>query len=143
MYIASKQRYFARCVYCKGVGKESCLGQVLPLLPADTLQCSTCNDSIIIKEDIFMPTIHANTDVMRQLAQAYLNWNNTLQSQMLPQLQNLTAQLEGDWIGVSRQDYDGLLQNWQQSLNSLISAGQNLGNHVLNTANQFESADHS
>jgi hypothetical protein len=23
-----------------------------------------------------MPTIHVNTDVMRQLAQAYLNWNN-------------------------------------------------------------------
>ena len=43
-----------------------------------------------------MATIHVNTDTMRQLAQAYLNWNNTLQSQMLPQLQSLIAQLEGD-----------------------------------------------
>ena len=90
-----------------------------------------------------MPTIHVNTDVMRQLAQAYLNWNNTLQTQMLPQLQSLSGQLEGDWIGVSRQDYDNQLQSWQQSLNSLIASGQSLGNHVLNTANQFESADHS
>lgn len=90
-----------------------------------------------------MPTIHVNTDVMRQLAQTFLNWNNTLQSQMLPQLQSLTGQLEGDWIGVSRQDYDGQLQSWEQTLNSLISQAQNLGNHVLNTANQFDQADHS
>ena len=90
-----------------------------------------------------MPTIHVNTDVMRQLAQAYLNWNNTLQTQMLPQLQSLSGQLEGDWVGVSRQDYDNQLQSWQQSLNSLIASGQSLGNHVLNTANQFESADRS
>jgi WXG100 family type VII secretion target len=90
-----------------------------------------------------MATIHVNTDVMRQLAQAYLTWNNTLQSQMLPQLQSLIAQLEGDWIGSSRQDYDNQLQSWQQSLNSLITAGQNLGNHVLNTANQFDMADRS
>ena len=90
-----------------------------------------------------MPTIHVNTDVMRQLAQAFMNWNNTLQSQMMPQLQSLTAQLEGDWIGVSRQDYDNQLQSWEQTLNSLINQGQNLGNHVLNAANQFESADRS
>ena len=90
-----------------------------------------------------MPTIHVNTDVMRQLAQAYLNWNNTLQTQMLPQLQSLSAQLEGDWVGVSRQDYDNQLQSWQQSLNSLIASGQTLGNHVLNVANQFDSVDHS
>ena len=90
-----------------------------------------------------MPTIHVNTDVMRQLAQAYLNWTNTLQSQMMPQLQGLTSQLEGDWIGVSRQDYDNQLQNWEQTLNSLINQGQNLGNQVLNAANQFEQADRS
>ena len=90
-----------------------------------------------------MATIHVNTDTMRQLAQAYLNWNNTLQSQMLPQLQSLISQLEGDWIGSSKQDYDNQLQSWQQSLNSLIASGQSLGNHVLNTANQFDSADHS
>ena len=90
-----------------------------------------------------MPTIHVNTDIMRQLAQTYLNWNNTLQTQMLPQLQSLNSQLEGDWVGVSRQDYDNQLQSWIQSLNSLISTGQSLGNHVLNTANQFDSADHS
>ena len=90
-----------------------------------------------------MPTIHVNTDVMRQLAQAYLNWNNTLQTQMLPQLQSLNAQLEGDWVGLSRTDYDNQLQSWIQSLNSLIASGQGLGNHVLNTANQFDTADHS
>jgi WXG100 family type VII secretion target len=90
-----------------------------------------------------MPTIHVNTDVMRQLAQAYLTWNNTIQTQMLPQLQSLNAQLEGDWVGVSRTDYDNQLQSWIQSLNGLIASGQGLGNHVLNTANQFESADRS
>ena len=90
-----------------------------------------------------MPTIHVNTDVMHQLAQTFMSWNNTLQTQMLPQLQSLTAQLEGDWIGVSRQDYDNQLQSWEQTLNSLINQGQNLGNHVMNTANQFDMADHS
>lgn len=90
-----------------------------------------------------MPTIHVNTDVMRQLGQAFMNWNNTLQSQMMPQLQSLTGQLEGDWIGVSRQDYDNQLQSWEQTINSLISQGQNLANHVMNTANQFDSADRS
>ncbi len=90
-----------------------------------------------------MPTIHVNTDVMRQLAQAYLTWNNTIQTQMVPQLQSLSAQLEGDWVGVSRQDYDNQLQSWIQSLNALIASGQGLGNHVMNTANQFESADRS
>ena len=90
-----------------------------------------------------MTKIHVDTDVMRQLAQAYLNWNNTLQTQMLPQLQGLMSQVEGDWIGVSRQDYDNQLQSWIQSLNSLIASGQSLENHVLNTANQFESADRS
>ena len=90
-----------------------------------------------------MGSIHVNTDTMRQLAQAYLNWNNTLQTQMLPQLQSLISQLEGDWYGASRQGYDNQLQSWQQSLNGLISAGQSLGNHVLNAANQFDSADHS
>ena len=90
-----------------------------------------------------MPTIHVNTDVMRQLAQAYLTWNNTIQTQMVPQLQSLSAQLEGDWVGVSRSDYDNQLQSWIQSLNTLIASGQGLGNHVMNTANQFESADRS
>ena len=90
-----------------------------------------------------MPTIHVNTEVMRQLAQAYLNWNNTLQTQMLPQLQSLSGQLEGDWVGMSRQDYDNQLLSWQRSLSGLIASGQSLGNHVLNTANQFESADRS
>jgi len=80
---------------------------------------------------------------MRQLAQAYLNWNNTLQTQMLPQLQSLSGQLEGDWVGMSRQDYDNQLLSRQQSLSALIASGQSLGNHVLNTANQFESADRS
>ncbi|MFL5656416.1 MAG: WXG100 family type VII secretion target [Ktedonobacteraceae bacterium] len=80
---------------------------------------------------------------MRQVVQANLNWNNTLQTQMLPQLQSLSGQLGGDWVGVSRQDYDNQLQSWQQSLNSPIASGQSLGNHVLNTANQFESADRS
>jgi uncharacterized protein YukE len=44
---------------------------------------------------------------------------------------------------VSRSDYDNQLQSWIQSLNALIASGQGLGNHVMNTANQFESADRS
>ena len=66
-----------------------------------------------------MGSIHVNTDTMRQLAQAYLTWNNTLQTQMLPQLQSLSSQLEGDWVGVSRTGYDNQLQSWQQSLSAL------------------------
>jgi WXG100 family type VII secretion target len=90
-----------------------------------------------------MTTIHVNTDVMRQLGQRFMDWNNVIRDQLLPELRNLTGQLEGDWSGVSRQRYDQMLQGWEQTANNMMNQGEDLGNHVLNTANQFDQADRS
>jgi WXG100 family type VII secretion target len=90
-----------------------------------------------------MTTIHVNTDVMRQLGQRFMDWNNVIRDQLLPELRNLTGQLEGDWSGVSRQAYDQMLQGWEQTANNMMNQGEDLGNHVLNTANQFDQADRS
>ena len=90
-----------------------------------------------------MTAIHINTDAMRQLGQRFTAWNNVLRDQMLPELRNLTGQLEGDWTGVSRQHYDGMLQSWEQNLNSAMTTGEDIGTHVLNTADQFDMADRS
>ncbi len=62
---------------------------------------------------------------------------------MLPTLQHLTGQLEGDWRGVSRQHYDELIQGWQRNALALISSAEDLSRHLMHTANQFDSVDNS
>ncbi len=90
-----------------------------------------------------MPSIHINTEEMRQLAGSFDWWSNNLRDGMLPALQQLTGQLEGDWQGVSRQHYDEMIQVWRSNALNLIDSAENLSRHMMNTANQFESVDNS
>ena len=90
-----------------------------------------------------MANIHVNTDEMRQLAGSFEWWSNNLRDSMLPSLQHLTGQLEGDWQGVSRHRYEELIQTWQVSARSLIDSAENLSRHLMSTANQFETVDNT
>ena len=90
-----------------------------------------------------MANIHLNTDQMRQLAGSFEWWCNHLREGMLPALQQLTGQLEGDCQGVSRQHYDELIQVWLRNALTLISSAEDLSRHLMHTANQIESADNS
>src|SRR5947209_19822717 len=90
-----------------------------------------------------MATIHVNTDVMRQLGNRFIDWNNKMQNEMNPELRNLTSQLENDWQGVSRAHYDDMVRSWEQNIANLINTGEQLGNHLNTTAQQFDDADRS
>ena len=88
-----------------------------------------------------MATIHVNTDVMRQLGQVFVQLNDQLNSQTEPQIQNYIGNLEGDWQGVSRQRFEQMFQEWRAAADRLVAQGEDLGNHLQNTATQFESVD--
>lgn len=90
-----------------------------------------------------MATIHVNTDVMRQLGNRFIAWNDVLNNQMGPELRSLTSHLENDWQGVSRQHYDQTLQSWEQNIAGMLDSGDDLGRHLFNTANRFDQADNS
>jgi len=95
------------------------------------------------KEHTAMANIHVNTDTMRQLSGSLEYWSNYLRDGMLPAIQRLTGQLEGDWQGVSRLHYDELLQQFYSETMVLINRAQELGLHLNSTATQFDSADQS
>jgi len=95
------------------------------------------------KKEIIMGTIHVNTDVMRQLASRFIQCNEYIRDQLIPELQRLSAQMEGDWVGVSRSRYDELIHGWNQNAFSLQNWGTDLGQHLYRTADQFDSADQS
>ncbi len=88
-----------------------------------------------------MPVIHVNTDVMRQLGQVFIQLNDQVGQQFVPQIQNHVGQLESDWQGISRQRYEQLYQEWHSSANQLVQRGEDLGRHLQNTAQQFENVD--
>jgi len=88
-------------------------------------------------------TIHVNTDVMRQLGNRFVAWNDVMRNNMYSELRNLSSQLENDWQGVSRQRYDNLIQDWESTLNNTIQTGEDLGHHLSNTAQQFDQADNA
>jgi len=88
-----------------------------------------------------MANIHVDTEKMRQLAGSLEWWSGNLRDSMMPSLHTLQNQLEGDWQGVSRQHYEQLFQVWLNSATNLINSADELGHHLMNTANQIESAD--
>ncbi|MBA2392904.1 MAG: WXG100 family type VII secretion target [Ktedonobacteraceae bacterium] len=90
-----------------------------------------------------MGTIHVNTDEMRLLGRRFIECNEYIRSQLIPELQRLSIGMENDWIGVSRVHYDGLFQHWIQSALSLENWGEEIGQHVSQTAQQFDNADRS
>ncbi len=90
-----------------------------------------------------MGTIHINTDLLRQLGRIFVQLNDEINNSIEPQIQNTTNQVEGDWQGVSRQRYEQMYQDWRSATQRVVQAGENLGNHLQNTATQFEQADQS
>ncbi|MDQ2906345.1 MAG: WXG100 family type VII secretion target [Ktedonobacteraceae bacterium] len=88
-----------------------------------------------------MPTIHVNTDAMRQLGQIFNQLNDQIQNQSAQQVQNYTNQLEGDWQGISRQRYEQLYQEWRSTIQQAVQHGEDIGHHLQNTAQQFEQVD--
>ncbi|MDQ2716327.1 MAG: WXG100 family type VII secretion target [Chloroflexota bacterium] len=88
-----------------------------------------------------MPTIHVNTDAMRQLGQIFNQLNDQIQNQSAQQIQNYTNQLEGDWQGISRQRYEQMYQEWRSTIIQAVQNGEQIGQHLQNTAQQFENVD--
>ncbi len=88
-----------------------------------------------------MGVIHVNTDLMRQLGQIFVQLNEEIQSQIEPNIQNHTSQLESDWQGISRNRFEDLIQQWRSATNQVVQAGEDLGRHLQNTAQQFENVD--
>ncbi|MDQ2717005.1 MAG: WXG100 family type VII secretion target [Chloroflexota bacterium] len=88
-----------------------------------------------------MPVIHVNTDSMRQLGQVFVQLNDQIQNQFGQQIQNYTSQLEGDWQGISRQRYEQLYQEWRSTISQAVQNGEQIGQHLQNTAQQFENVD--
>jgi WXG100 family type VII secretion target len=90
-----------------------------------------------------MPTIHINTDQLRQLGQYFVQLNDQIQNQIEPQINNLTGQLENDWQGQSRYTYDNMFNDWRATVNRIVQNGEDIGRHLQATADQFEQADRS
>lgn len=90
-----------------------------------------------------MGTIHINTDQLRILGQRFTQNNEYIRTQLIPELQRLSASIEEDWSGASRLRYDDLFQGWMQSALSLERWGEDIGQHISQTAQQFDNADHS
>ena len=90
-----------------------------------------------------MGTIHINTDLLRQLGRIFVQLNDQINNSIEPQIQNTTNQVEGDWQGVSRQRYEQMYQDWRSATQRVVQTGEDLGNHLQNTATQFEQADQS
>jgi WXG100 family type VII secretion target len=86
-------------------------------------------------------TIHVNTDVMRQLGALFVQLNEQIASQLEPQITRYTNQLEFDWVGVSRQHFDYALNEWRATAMRLVTNGEDLGRHLQETAQRFDSAD--
>src|SRR5205807_139315 len=93
------------------------------------------------KESTTMGTIHVNTDMMRQLGRLFVQLNEQIATQLEPQIQHLTSELESDWIGVSRQHFEQALNEWRATANRLAANGEDLGRHLEATATRFDNAD--
>ena len=90
-----------------------------------------------------MGTIHINTDLMRNLGQVFIQLNDQIANQIEPQVQSHTSELEGDWQGVSRQKYEQLYQEWRSATQQVVTAGEDIGRHLQDTATRFEQVDQS
>lgn len=88
-----------------------------------------------------MGVIHVNTDLMRQLGQVFVQFNDQISNQIEPTIQSHTSQLESDWQGISRQRFDQLVQEWRSATIRVVQSGEDLGRHLQITAQQFENVD--
>lgn len=80
---------------------------------------------------------------MRQLGQIFVQLDDQIANQIRPQIQSHINDLEGDWQGVSRQRFEQLFQDWRSAVDSVVQNGEDIGRHLQDTAQRFESADQS
>ncbi len=90
-----------------------------------------------------MATIHVNTDVMRYVGRCFIQLNEQIQNNILPQIRNGISQLEADWQGASRVRYEQLFHEWELHARQLIVLGEQIGQHLERTADAFDQADHT
>jgi WXG100 family type VII secretion target len=90
-----------------------------------------------------MPTIHINTDLLRQLGQHFNQLNEQVQNQIQPLIYNTAGQLEADWQGTSRHQFDSMYSDWHTQVDRIVASGQDISRHLQTTADQFEQADRS
>ena len=88
-----------------------------------------------------MGTIHVNTDMLRQLGSLFVQLNEQIATQLEPQIQHLSTQLESDWIGVSRHHFEYALSEWRATATRLAANGEEIGRHLQETAARFDNAD--
>jgi len=88
-------------------------------------------------------TIHVNTDQLRRLGTHFTACNEYLREQLIPDIQRMTMQTEGQWSGTSRQHYDELFHQWTVNAQNLLHAGMDISNHISQTAEHFDQANHS
>jgi WXG100 family type VII secretion target len=88
-------------------------------------------------------TIHVNTELMRELGSRFQENCEIARTKMISELQSMNAQIESDWIGLSRTHYDELFHQWVQSAQSLITWGDEIGAHLTKTAEYFDNVDQS
>jgi WXG100 family type VII secretion target len=86
-------------------------------------------------------TNHVKTDQMRQLGNLFAQLNEQIASQLEPQIQHLTGQLESDWLGVSRQHFEYALSVWRATAARLVTNGEEIGRHLQETAVRFDNVD--
>jgi WXG100 family type VII secretion target len=88
-----------------------------------------------------MADIHVNTDVMRNLGNLFVQLNEQINYRAINYINSTTSALENDWQGISRQRYEQLIQQWRSATQHVVQTGENLGNHLTQTANQFDNVD--
>jgi WXG100 family type VII secretion target len=90
-----------------------------------------------------MATIHVNTNLMRQLGQIFVQLDEQIANQIRPDIQHHIGRLEGDWQGVSRQRFEQMFQEWRSAVDNVVQYGEDIGRHLQDTAQRFETADKS
>ncbi len=90
-----------------------------------------------------MSQIAVNTDVMRQLGQCFVAVGHYLWDDQRPRIENLISQLENDWQGHSRARFEHLFAQWRHEVHEVVELSYQIGQHLEQTAQNFENADNS
>jgi WXG100 family type VII secretion target len=78
---------------------------------------------------------------MRSLGQLFTQSSDQIANQVEAEILKNIAELEDGWQGNSRQRYDYLFQDWKLGMDNLILQGKELGQHMQQKAQQYESVD--
>jgi WXG100 family type VII secretion target len=90
-----------------------------------------------------MAIIHVNTDVMRYVGRCFHDINEQIENNTIPAIRNGISQLDQDWQGASRQHFERLFEEWLSHARRLAELGEQIGDHLIRTADAFDQADQS